>query len=89
MEDNKIYIYFDESNSFTLNSDNPDLESLMKKAIELKDKINLDSIEIKCNTENFDSDGFKKIIKNSFQKFYNDIDINIEDLNKILKCDDN
>ena len=83
--ENSIKVIFTKEISITLSSDNPNIEEMMKVAIENKDKIDLEKITVDCEIDSFDSEGFKSIVKKSLETFYKDIELNKKELESILK----
>ncbi len=83
--ENNIKVNFTKELSITLSSDNPNIEEMMKVAIENKSNIDLEKITVECSIDSFDSEGFKSILKKSLETFYKDIEINTKELEKILK----
>ena len=81
---NNIKIIFDSKNSFTLTSNNPDLDSLISLIVKIKDDCDFTKIKIETENKEFDKDGFEGIIKNSRTAFLNDIKINKENLQKAI-----
>ena len=79
-----IVVIFDSQNSFTLTSNNPDLDGLISVIITIKDKCDFSKLKIETNNNEFDKKGFEGILKTSIFTFLNDIKINKENLHKAI-----
>ena len=79
-----IVVIFDSQNSFTLTSNNPDLDGLISVVITIKNKCDFSKLKIETNNNEFDKKGFEGILKTSISTFLNDIKINKENLQKAI-----
>lgn len=77
--ENKIIIKFgNQLNDIELESNTPNIDSLIKFVIDNRNKINVEDIEVTCDDKNFDEQGFQMIIVNSIKKFLEKIALNEE-----------
>lgn len=83
-KNNDIKISIDSENFFILTSDNPDIDGLISKIVELKDSCDFNLLNIETENEDFDIEGFKEILIKSINEFLNAIKLNEENLQKFL-----
>ncbi len=98
MEEKKIVIKINED-AVEMLSNNPDLKSLIVKIVEQSDSYNFDLIDIECNDEKFDKEGFKEILVKSIKEFKQNLNLNaieskknmdeVEKINDTLTSPDN
>ncbi|MEG0504305.1 MAG: hypothetical protein RR547_06630 [Raoultibacter sp.] len=69
MANSEVRIVLAQGNEVVLATDNPNVESLVCKIVELKDTLNVDSIFVKCELEGFDSISFTEVVKESSRQF--------------------
>lgn len=55
--------------SVELTSSSPDLDTFVKKIVAYKDKIDVETITVMCDDEQFDTDSFKEIVTTSIKDF--------------------
>lgn len=72
MEEKKIKVVIN-SETIELESNNPDLKSLINLILRQEKNFNFDTIEIKTDDDKFDKDGFKEILIESINEFKNKI----------------
>lgn len=72
MEEKKIKVVINNE-TIELESNNPDLKSLINLILKQKENFNFDTIEIKTDDDKFDKDGFKEILIESINEFKNKI----------------
>ena len=72
MEDKKIKVVIN-SETIELESNNPDLKSLINLILSQEENFNFDTIEIKTDDDKFDKDSFKEILIESINEFKNKI----------------
>ncbi len=75
MEEKKIVIKINED-AVEMLSNNPDLKSLVVKIVEQNDDYDFDLINIECNDEKFDKEGFKEILIKSIKEFKQNLVLN-------------
>lgn len=85
MENKKIKIDFGNSINVELDSELPDINEIVKTIVKERDKIDINKIEVTSENDNFDSEGFKQIIKDSFSKFIEEIKIDKNSIKNIQK----
>lgn len=72
MEEKKIKVVIN-SETIELESNNPDLKSLINLILSQEENFNFDTIEIKTDDDKFDKDSFKEILIESINEFKNKI----------------
>ena len=72
MEEKKIKVVIN-SETIELESNNPDLKSLINLILRQEKNFNFDTIEIKTDDDKFDKYGFKEILIESINEFKNKI----------------
>lgn len=72
MEEKKIKVVIN-SETIELESNNPDLKSLITLILRQEKNFNFDTIEIKTDDDKFDKYGFKEILIESINEFKNKI----------------
>lgn len=72
MEEKKIKVVIN-SVTIELESNNPDLKSLINLILRQEENFNFDTIEIKTDDDKFDKDSFKEILIESINEFKNKI----------------
>lgn len=72
MEEKKIKVVIN-SETIKLESNNPDLKSLINLILSQEENFNFDTIEIKTDDDKFDKDSFKEILIESINEFKNKI----------------
>lgn len=72
MEEKKIKVVIN-SEPIELESNNPDLKSLINLILRQEENFNFDTIEIKTDDDKFDKDSFKEILIESINEFKNKI----------------
>lgn len=55
--------------SIELASSSPDLDTFVKKIVAYKDEIDVETITVMCDDEQFDTDSFKEIVTTSIKDF--------------------
>lgn len=85
MENKKIKIDFGNSINVELDSELPDINEIVKTIVKERDKIDINKIKVTSENDNFDSEGFKQIIKDSFSKFIEEIKIDKNSIKNIQK----
>lgn len=69
MANSEVRVVLARGNEVALATDNPNVESLVSKIVELKETLNIDSIYVECSLEGFDSASFTEVVKESTQQF--------------------
>lgn len=85
MENNIITINFFKNKSYELTDNNPDINGLMKFALDIKDQFKIEDISVECEKHEFDKEGFEEILKESFNKFFDKLEVNSNELQTVLK----
>ncbi|MBR3358581.1 MAG: hypothetical protein IKG46_12260 [Solobacterium sp.] len=85
MENNTITIHLEDENNVTLNTSNPDINSLVKAIVSARDSIEVNKIYVTSAIDNFDADGFTNLVKKLVDKYLNALNLEIntfESMNK-------
>lgn len=84
MENNQIVLNLNENVSIVLSADTPDMQALIDKIVENRDKINIEDISVTIPKDsNFDKEGFEFMIKNVIKEYLETL--NLENTNFINK----
>lgn len=77
MENEYIELILSPKVTYKFNSNNPDIDGLIKKIIELQKEIIPENIKIReCSNSNFDCKGFVHVIKSTVKDFLDNIKLN-------------
>ena len=76
MSDNKITLSFNDTDRIVLDGKNPSIKEVVEKITEIKERINPSNIKVVCSSENFDTEGFEKMISNIVKEYLEKIKIN-------------
>lgn len=70
MENNQIVLNLNENVSIILSADTPDMQALIDKIVENRDKIDIEDISVTIpEGSNFDKEGFEIMIKNVIKEY--------------------
>lgn len=69
MENNTITIHLHKENDVILDTNNPDINSLVKAIVSSKDNIEINKITVTSEIDDFDSAGFTDLIKKMVSKY--------------------
>lgn len=72
MEEKRIKVVINNE-MIELESNNPDLKSLINLILKQEEKFNFDTIEVKTDDDKFDKESFKEILIESINEFKNKI----------------
>ena len=86
MEEKKIKVIINNE-AIKLESNNPDLKSLIDQILKQDNNFDFNTIEIESDDDNFDKKSFKEILVESIEEFKNKIELleikKTDDTNKI------
>lgn len=75
MVNREVTITLLPGNDVVLTSDNPNIEELVRTIVSLQDTIDVERIEVSCESEGFDTNSFAEVIKESCQQLLEDIQL--------------
>ena len=83
MENKKIVIKIKGIKEYVIENSNPTFDDLIQDLVMNVEKADLESIEVTSEDDNFDSEGFSGILKQSIQEYKDKAILEIESINKI------
>jgi hypothetical protein len=75
MANNNVIVTLAEGHEVILNTDAPDIGSLVGEIVKIKDSICLDDITIECDFDGFDKASFKEVIVEATNSFLKSIEL--------------
>lgn len=79
MENSEVVVTLTPGVDITLNTDNPNIGNLVDEIVRRRETLDTNEICVSCEgVENFDTDSFTEVVKNSAQQFLDSIKLEKE-----------